>query len=44
VCIRGNGLRGMKERLEFVNGSMEISSDQGMTVMMKVPCAALTTG
>ncbi|WNC15661.1 sensor histidine kinase [Brevibacillus brevis] len=36
--IRGNGLRGMKERLEFVNGSMDIESGQsGTTVIIKVP-------
>lgn len=34
---RGNGLRGMKERLEFVNGSLEISCNSGSTLMMKVP-------
>ncbi|MGE5701966.1 MAG: sensor histidine kinase, partial [Clostridia bacterium] len=33
----GNGLRGMKERLEFVNGSMELVSNQGLTVIIKVP-------
>lgn len=37
TCFRGNGLRGMKERLEFVNGSMELVSDDGVTVMIKVP-------
>ncbi len=37
--VRGNGLRGMKERLEFVNGSMEISSENGFTIVMKVPNA-----
>lgn len=36
-CLRGNGLRGMKERLEFVNGALEISSDQGTLLVMKVP-------
>src|SRR5690606_36685781 len=30
--VRGNGLRGMKERLEFVNGSLDIHSDHGTTV------------
>jgi len=34
---RGNGLRGMKERLELVNGSMEIVSDDGTMIVMKVP-------
>lgn len=39
ACFRGNGLRGMKERLEFVNGSMEIlsSPERGTTIVMKVP-------
>ncbi|MFY0543904.1 sensor histidine kinase [Brevibacillus sp. H7] len=37
VSFRGNGLRGMKERLEFVNGSMEIVTDRGMTVVFRVP-------
>lgn len=38
ACKRGNGLRGMKERLEFVNGCMEISSEKsGTTVVIKVP-------
>jgi two-component system sensor histidine kinase DesK len=33
----GNGLRGIKERLEFVNGSLEMTTDNGMTISMKVP-------
>lgn len=33
----GSGIRGMKERLEFVNGSLEIGSDGGTTVVIKVP-------
>ncbi|MFD0960116.1 sensor histidine kinase [Paenibacillus chungangensis] len=38
---RGNGLRGMKERLEFVNGSLSIdASEEGTTVTMKVPHVA----
>lgn len=37
VFIKGNGLRGMRERLEFVNGSMEIVSDMGTTIIIKVP-------
>ncbi|MGG3836031.1 sensor histidine kinase [Paenibacillus thiaminolyticus] len=36
---RGNGLRGMKERLEFVNGSMDIVPDNGTTVIITVPNA-----
>lgn len=34
---RGNGLQGMKERLEFVNGSIEIVSDLGTMIIIKVP-------
>ncbi|GGH11889.1 sensor histidine kinase [Paenibacillus segetis] len=36
---RGSGLRGMKERLEFVNGSLDICADQGQgtTIIIKVP-------
>jgi two-component system, NarL family, sensor histidine kinase DesK len=33
----GNGLLGMKERLEFVNGSLEINSDQETKIIIKVP-------
>lgn len=36
---RGNGLLGMKERLEFVNGSLDIASDRGVTVTFRVPHA-----
>jgi two-component system, NarL family, sensor histidine kinase DesK len=35
--LAGNGLRGMRERLEFVNGSMEIESEHGTAIMIKVP-------
>jgi len=34
---RGNGLRGMKERLEFVNGSLIIRSDIGTELNITVP-------
>lgn len=37
VVLLGNGLRGMKERLEFVNGCMEIVSNNGTTIVIKVP-------
>lgn len=33
----GNGLKGMKERLEFVNGSLDIISNDGTELVMKVP-------
>lgn len=39
VVLLGNGLRGMKERLEFVNGCMEIVSNNGTTIVIKVPNA-----
>lgn len=39
ISVRGNGLRGMKERLEFVNGSLDIQSRDGAgtALLMKVP-------
>ncbi|MEX2460084.1 MAG: sensor histidine kinase [Paenibacillaceae bacterium] len=36
-CLRGNGLRGMKERLEFVNGCLDVQSDNGTMIIIKVP-------
>jgi two-component system sensor histidine kinase DesK len=41
---KGHGLRGMRERLEFVNGSMEILTNGGTTVMIKVPNDVKETG
>lgn len=35
----GNGLRGMKERLEFVNGTLMISGDNGTSLHIAVPNA-----
>jgi two-component system sensor histidine kinase DesK len=35
--IRGNGLQGMRERLEFVNGSFDIISDKGTKIVIRVP-------
>ncbi|MBZ5753114.1 sensor histidine kinase [Metabacillus rhizolycopersici] len=35
--VKGNGLTGMKERLEFVNGNLEIFSKEGTTLLIKVP-------
>ncbi|GGG01515.1 sensor histidine kinase [Paenibacillus abyssi] len=37
MYFKGNGLRGMKERLEFVNGVMEIVSDAGTMIVLRVP-------
>ncbi|SDS30812.1 two-component system, NarL family, sensor histidine kinase DesK [Paenibacillaceae bacterium GAS479] len=34
---RGNGLQGMKERLEFINGSLEITGNEGTAIHMKAP-------
>ncbi|TLS36904.1 sensor histidine kinase [Pseudalkalibacillus caeni] len=33
----GHGIQGMRERLEFVNGSLEISSSKGTTLKIRVP-------
>ncbi|MFN7251570.1 MAG: histidine kinase [Anaerobacillus sp.] len=35
--LTGNGLQGMKERLEFVNGSLEIVSEEGTQIIIRVP-------
>ncbi|WP_078553561.1 sensor histidine kinase [Bacillus alkalicellulosilyticus] len=37
--LKGSGVQGMKERLEFVNGQLEIESDidKGTTVLISVP-------
>ncbi|WP_264191533.1 sensor histidine kinase [Metabacillus litoralis] len=35
--IKGNGLSGMRERLEFVNGNLEIITENGTTLVIKVP-------
>ena len=34
---KGNGLQGMRERLEFVNGTLEILSKEGTKLLIKVP-------
>ena len=34
---KGNGLIGIRERLEFVNGQLEIQSENGTQVIIKVP-------
>jgi two-component system, NarL family, sensor histidine kinase DesK len=34
---KGSGLRGMEERLDFVNGTLDIISDKGTILIMKVP-------
>lgn len=35
--LKGHGLSGIKERLEFVNGSLDILSGKGTTIVMRVP-------
>jgi len=35
--FKGNGLRGMKERLEFVNGKLEIESSNGTALTIQIP-------
>ncbi|WP_035507766.1 sensor histidine kinase [Halobacillus karajensis] len=35
--FQGNGLQGMRERLEFVNGRLEIESHQGTTLKLHAP-------
>ncbi len=37
--IAGNGLKGMKERLEFINGSIQIESKNGTKLVISVPLA-----
>jgi two-component system sensor histidine kinase DesK len=34
---QGHGLQGMKERLEFVNGTLEISCSEGTTIGARIP-------
>ncbi|MCM3705090.1 MULTISPECIES: sensor histidine kinase [Cytobacillus] len=34
---KGSGLLGLGERLDFVNGSLEIESENGTTIIMRVP-------
>ncbi|MEG0383178.1 sensor histidine kinase [Solibacillus cecembensis] len=35
----GNGLKGMQERIEFLNGVIDIECDQGTAIIIKVPLA-----
>jgi two-component system sensor histidine kinase DesK len=37
LYYKGHGLQGMRERLEFVNGSMDVVRDEGTTIVIKVP-------
>lgn len=42
--FKGTGLNGMKERLEFVNGTLEIQSDNGTVLVIQVPKVVHQTG
>jgi two-component system, NarL family, sensor histidine kinase DesK len=35
--VKGSGLLGMKERLEFINGSLELLTREGTTLVIRVP-------
>ncbi len=37
VSLQESGIQGMRERLEFVNGTLEIKSNAGTTLSMRVP-------
>ncbi|MEH7354927.1 sensor histidine kinase [Neobacillus drentensis] len=37
ILAEGHGLIGMKERLEFINGSLELLTKDGTTLMIRVP-------
>lgn len=37
TSLQGNGLAGMRERLEFVNGSVDIKVMEGITLNIRVP-------
>lgn len=39
VSLVGSGLKGMQERVEFLNGTVEIKSEQGTEVIIRVPVA-----
>ncbi len=41
---KGHGLRGIKERLDFVNGSLDIHSKTGTTLNVRVPIVIQQTG
>lgn len=37
ILAEGHGLIGMKERLEFINGSLELLTKEGTTLIIRVP-------
>jgi two-component system, NarL family, sensor histidine kinase DesK len=40
---KGSGLHGIKERLEFVNGILEIKGEKGTTIIIKIPTVVKQT-
>jgi len=40
----GSGLLGINERLDFVNGTLDIVNEHGTTIVMKVPNVVIQTG
>ncbi|MDR9852007.1 sensor histidine kinase [Paenibacillus sp. VCA1] len=39
----GNGLKGMKERLSLIDGSLELRSSDGLTILIRVPVVVRKT-
>ena len=39
VSLIGSGLKGMQERVEFLNGMVEVKSEQGTEIIIHVPVA-----
>ena len=39
VSLVGSGLKGMQERVEFLNGTVEVKSEHGTEIMIHVPVA-----
>lgn len=37
ISLRNNGIQGMRERLEFVNGSLKINAKQGTQLTIQIP-------
>jgi two-component system, NarL family, sensor histidine kinase DesK len=41
---KGHGLTGMRERLEFINGNLEVVTEKGTTLIIRVPNDVKQTG
>ena len=37
MLIKGHGLMGMQERLEFINGNLVLDTNNGTTLIIRVP-------